>query len=168
MLWGCFSGLRVEEKLSAPKYWDSLNENPVQSIQNLRQGRRFNDPKHTSSVACRQHWDHWTQWNISGETWKCLPAPIQPDRAWKGKRSGEEWQIIAKHRCAKLLHHTKKTWGCKGASAKYRIKGMNTCAMYLFQLFNWNTFAKSTQISFLLLLWCMECRLMWEKSHFTT
>ncbi len=115
MLWGCFSGLRIEEKLSAPKYWDSLNENPVQSIQNLRQGRRFNDPKHTSSVACRQHWDHWTQWNISGETWKCLPAPIQPDRAWTGKRSGEEWQIIAKHRCAKLLHHTKKTWGCNGA-----------------------------------------------------
>ncbi len=38
--WGCFSAagteglVRVEEKLNAPKYWDSLNENPVQSIQN--------------------------------------------------------------------------------------------------------------------------------------
>ncbi len=43
------------EKLNAPKYWDSLNENPVQSIQNLRLGRRFtfqqdNDPKHTARV----------------------------------------------------------------------------------------------------------------------
>ncbi len=46
-LWGCFSAagteglVRVEEKLNAPKYRDSLNENPVQSIQNLRLGRRF-------------------------------------------------------------------------------------------------------------------------------
>ncbi len=60
MLWGCCSvagteGLvRVEEKLSASKYWDSLNENPVQSIQNLRLGRRFtfqqdNDTQHSKS-----------------------------------------------------------------------------------------------------------------------
>ncbi len=62
MLWGCFSAagteglVRVEEKLNAQKYWDSLNENPVQIIQNLRLGRRFtfqqdNDPKHTARVA---------------------------------------------------------------------------------------------------------------------
>ncbi len=36
MLWGCFSAagtdahIRIEEKLNAPKYWDSRNENPVQ------------------------------------------------------------------------------------------------------------------------------------------
>ncbi len=41
MLWSCFSvtgteGLRVEEKLNAPKYRESLKENPVQTIQNLR------------------------------------------------------------------------------------------------------------------------------------
>ncbi len=59
MLWGCFSAagteglIRVEEKLNAPKYWDSLNENLVQSIQNLILGRRFtfqqdNDPMHTA------------------------------------------------------------------------------------------------------------------------
>ncbi len=47
MLWGCFSAagteglVRVEEKPNAPKYWDSLKENPVQSIQNLRLGRRL-------------------------------------------------------------------------------------------------------------------------------
>ncbi len=65
MLWGCFSlagteGLvRVEEKFSAPKYWDSLNENPEQSIQNLKLGRMFtfqqdNDAKHIARVAHRQ------------------------------------------------------------------------------------------------------------------
>ncbi len=65
MLWSCFSAagteglVRVEEKLNASKYWGSLNENPVQSIQNLRLGRRFtfqqdNDPKHTARVAYRQ------------------------------------------------------------------------------------------------------------------
>ncbi len=64
-LWGCFSAagteglVRVEEKLNAPKYRDNLNENPVQSIQNLRLGRRFtfqqdNEPKHTARVAYRQ------------------------------------------------------------------------------------------------------------------
>ncbi len=64
MLWGCFSvsgtaGLvRLEEKLNAPNYWDSLNENSVQRIQNLRLGWRFtfqqdNGPKHTARVAYR-------------------------------------------------------------------------------------------------------------------
>ncbi len=62
MLWGCFSAagteglIRVEEKLNAPEYRDGLNENPVQSIQNHRLGRRFtfqqdNKPKHTARVA---------------------------------------------------------------------------------------------------------------------
>ncbi len=51
MLWGCFSAagteglVRVEEeKLNAPKYWDSLNENPVQSIQNLKTGQKVHSP----------------------------------------------------------------------------------------------------------------------------
>ncbi len=51
--------VRVEEKLNAPKYRDSLNENLVQSIQNRRLGRRFtfqqdNDLKHTARGAYRQ------------------------------------------------------------------------------------------------------------------
>ncbi len=43
MLWGCFSVagterlVRVEEKLNAPKYRDSLNENPVQKFRTSRQ-----------------------------------------------------------------------------------------------------------------------------------
>ncbi len=64
-LWSCFSAsgteglVRVEEKINAPKYWDSLKENPVQSIQNLRLGRmstfqQDNEPKHTARVAYTQ------------------------------------------------------------------------------------------------------------------
>ncbi len=59
MLWDCFSAagteglIGVEEKLNAQKYRDSLNENPVQSIQNLRQaeGSPSNEPKHTARVT---------------------------------------------------------------------------------------------------------------------
>ncbi len=65
MLWGCFFSSRdwgthqSRRKLNAPTYWESLDENPVQSIQNFRLGRRFifqkdNDPKHKAKVAYRQ------------------------------------------------------------------------------------------------------------------
>ncbi len=54
--WGTRQSRR---KLNTPNYRDSLNENPVQSIQNLRLGRRFtfqqdSDPKHTARVAYTQ------------------------------------------------------------------------------------------------------------------
>ncbi len=38
MLWGCFSAagteglVRVEEKLNAPKYWNSLNQQPYHPV----------------------------------------------------------------------------------------------------------------------------------------
>ncbi len=87
MLWGCFSeagieGLRVEEKLNAPKYRDSLNENPVQSIQNLRLGRRFtfqqdNDPKHRARVAYKQ---------LCECPWVAQPEPeIEPNQTFLEK-----------------------------------------------------------------------------------
>ncbi len=87
MLWGCFSvagteGLRVEEKLNAPKYWDSLNENSIQSIQNLRLGRRFtfqqdNDPKHTARVGYRQ---------LCECSWVAQPQPgLEPNQIFLEK-----------------------------------------------------------------------------------
>jgi hypothetical protein len=59
MLWGCFSAagtvrlVRIEGKMNGAKYREILDENLLQSTQDLRLGRRFtfqqdNDPKHTA------------------------------------------------------------------------------------------------------------------------
>ncbi len=92
MLWGCFSAagtgrlVAIEGKMNAAKYRDILDENLLQSAQDLRLGRRFtfqqdNDPKHTAKIT--KEWLHnnsvtvleWpsqspdlTQLSISGET----------------------------------------------------------------------------------------------------
>ncbi len=53
----------------------------------------------------------------------------------------------------------KKTWDCKGASAKYLVKGMNTYAMYLFKFFyiKINLWSCDSSV-FALSIWGMECR----------
>ncbi len=119
-LWGCFSAagteglVRVEEKLNAPKYRNNLNENPVQSIQILRLGRRFtfqqdNEPKHTARVAYRQ---------LCECPWVDQPEPeLEPNLIFLEKPEN--------------VQKKKKTWDCKGASAKYLFT--YTYAIYLFQ-----------------------------------
>ncbi len=75
----------------------------------------------------------WDQLNISGETWTCASASIQPERAWEVKRWGEEWQIIAKCWWAKLVASNKKDLRLSRYLVKlYLVKDMNTYAMYLF------------------------------------
>ena len=65
MLWGCFSAagigrlVRIEAKMNAAKYREILDENLLQSTQDLRLGRRFtfhqdNDPMHTAKTT--QEW----------------------------------------------------------------------------------------------------------------
>ncbi len=67
MLWGCFSAagtgrlVAIEGKVNAAKYRDILDENLLQSAQDLRLGRRFtfqqdNDPKHTAKIT--KEWLH--------------------------------------------------------------------------------------------------------------
>ena len=62
MLWGCFSAagtgrlVRIKAKMNGAKYREILDENLLQSTQDLRLGRRVtfqqdNDPRHTA----RQH-----------------------------------------------------------------------------------------------------------------
>ena len=62
MLWGCFSAagtgrlVRIEGKMNGAKYREILDENLLQSAQDLRLGRRFtfqqdNDPKHTAKTT---------------------------------------------------------------------------------------------------------------------
>ena len=65
MLWGCFSAAgtarlaRIEGKMNGAKYRESLDENLLQSAQDLRLGRKFtfqqnNDPKFTAKPM--QEW----------------------------------------------------------------------------------------------------------------
>ncbi len=67
MLWGCFSAagtgrlVAIEGKMKAAKHRDILDENLLQSAQDLRLGRRFtfqqdNDPKHTAKIM--KEWLH--------------------------------------------------------------------------------------------------------------
>jgi hypothetical protein len=61
MLWGCFSAagaerlVRIEGKMNGAKYREILDENLLQSAQDLRLGQRFtfqqdNNPKHTAKT----------------------------------------------------------------------------------------------------------------------
>ena len=61
MLWGCFSAagtrriVRIEGKMNGTKYRDILDENLLESTQDLRLGLMFtfqknNNPKHTSKT----------------------------------------------------------------------------------------------------------------------
>jgi hypothetical protein len=66
MLLGCFSAagtgrlVSIEGKMNEAKYRESLDENLLQSAQDLRLGRRFtfqqdNDPKHTAKIMLEWH-----------------------------------------------------------------------------------------------------------------
>ncbi len=177
MLWSCFSAagteglVRVEDNLNAPKYWDSLNENPVQSIQNLR--RAEGSPSNrTMDPNTQQEWlidnsvnvfewpSHSLGLNPVKYFWRNLKMCIWPHPTWQSLRGEEMRRRIADH-FQMLVASNKKTWGCKGASAKYLVKGMNTYAMYLLQFFNFFINLQSCDNSvFALSIWCMEHRLM--------
>ena len=68
MLWGCFSVagtgrlIKDEGKMNGAKYREILDENLLQSAQDLRLEQRFtfqqdNDPKHTANTMQEWHWN---------------------------------------------------------------------------------------------------------------
>ncbi len=98
---------------------------------------------------------------------RCV-CPIQPDRAWEVKRRGEEWQIIAKFWCAKIVvSYPKRLEAVKvlQLSTGLRVWILMQCAYFSF-LFLINLRSCNNSV-FALSLWCMEleCRLMWGKSN---
>ncbi len=148
MLWGCFSAagtgrlVAIEGKMNAAKYRDILDENLLQSAQDLRLGRRFtfqqdNDPKHTAKIT--KEWLHNNsvtvlEWpsqspdlNPIEDLWRDLKMAVHqrlPSNLTELERiCKEEWQRIPKSRCEKLvasfLKRLMAVLNQKGASTKY-------------------------------------------------
>uniref|UniRef100_A0A9J8AGN9 Tc1-like transposase DDE domain-containing protein n=1 Tax=Cyprinus carpio carpio TaxID=630221 RepID=A0A9J8AGN9_CYPCA len=128
MLWGCFSAagtgrlVALEGKMNAAKYRDILDENLLQSAQDLRLGRRFtfqqdNDPKHTAKT---KEWLHNN--SVTVLEWPSQSPDLNPiEHLWRDLKMAvhqrlpsnltelerickEEWQRIPKSRCEKLIN----------------------------------------------------------------
>ncbi len=148
MLWGCFSAagtgrlVAIEGKMNAAKYRDILDENLLQSAQDLRLGRRFtfqqdNDPKHTAKIT--KEWLHNN--SVTVLEWPSQSPDLNPiEHLWRDLKMAvhqllpsnltelerickEEWQRIPKSRCEKLAASFPKrlmaVLNQKGASTKY-------------------------------------------------
>ncbi len=136
LMWGCFSAagteglVRVEKKLNAPKYRDSLNENPIQSIQNLRRAEGLPSNR-TMDLNTQQEWliDNSLE---KPENVRLPPSNLtELERGRMRRRIADNCQMLMSKACRikqKRLEAVK-------ASAKYLVKGVNTYAMYLFQFF---------------------------------
>ncbi len=148
MLWGCFSAagtgrlVAIEGKMNAAKYRDILDENLLQSAQDLRMGRRFtfqqdNDPKHTAKIT--KEWLHNN--SVTVLEWPSQSPDLNPiEHLWRDLKMAvhqrlpsnltelerickEEWQRIPKSMCEKLVASFPKRLIAvlkqKGASTKY-------------------------------------------------
>ncbi len=133
MLWSCFSAagterlVRAEEKLSRQKYRDSLNEDPVQSIQNLRRAEGL-----PSNLNTQQEWRihnsvnvlEWPRHSLSlnpiKHFWRNLNMCVCLDPTWQSLR-GEETRRQRADNYPNLSYQTQKTWGCKCASTEYWV-----------------------------------------------
>ncbi len=155
MLWGCFSAagtgrlVAIEGKMNAAKHRDILDENLLQSAQDLRLGRRFtfqqdNDPRHTAKIT--KEWLHNN--SVTVLEWPSQSPDLNPfEHLWRDLKMAvhqrlpsnltelerickEEWQRIPKSRCEKLVASFPKrlmaVLNQKGASTKYWAKGLNT------------------------------------------
>ncbi len=133
MLWGCFSAagtgrlVAIEGKMNAAKYRDILDENLLQSAQDLRLGRRFtfqqdNDPKHTAKIT--KEWLHNN--SVTVFEWPSQSPDLNPiEHLWRDLKMAvhqrlpsnltelerickAEWQRIPKSRCEKLVASSQK------------------------------------------------------------
>ncbi len=128
MLWGCFSAagtgrlVAIEGKMNAAKYRDILDENLLQSAQDLKLGRSFtfqqdNDPKHTAKIT--KEWLHNN--SVTVLEWPSQSPDLNPiEHLWRDLKMAvhqrlpsnltelerickEKWQRIPKSRCEKLV-----------------------------------------------------------------
>ena len=128
--------------MNGAKYREILDENLLQSAQDLRLGRRFtfqqdNDPKHTAKITQQWlrdkslnvlEWPSQTPYlNPIEHLWRYLKIAVQqhsPSNLTELDRiCREEWEKLPKYRCAKLVESyprsLKAVIAAKGASTKY-------------------------------------------------
>ncbi len=155
MLWGCFSAagtgrlVAIEGKMNAAKYRDILDENLLQSAQDLRLGRRFtfqqdNDPKHTAKIT--KEWLHNN--SVTVLEWPSQSPDLNPiEHLWRDLKwlstnvyhpTWQNWRGSARRNgrgspnpgVKKLVASFPKrlmaVLNQKGASTKYWAKGLNT------------------------------------------
>ena len=167
--WGCFSAagpgrlVRLEGPMNGAKYRQILEGNLLQSAKDLRLRQRFtfqqdNDPKHTTKPTLKwlqnRTWKSssgpakaqtWIPLRICGNTSRLLFIDAPHDRAWANQqeRMGENPQIqMFKGWYRYTQEDSKLQIAAKGASAKYRLSGLNTYWRKIFQLFIFNEFVK--------------------------
>ena len=132
----------IEGKMNAAKYRDILEENLLQSAQDLRLGRRFtfqqdNDPKHTAKIT-----KEWLRnKSVTILDWPSQSPDLNPiEHLWRDLKMAvhqrspsnltelerickEEWQRIPKSRCEKLVasfpRRLMAVLAQKGASTQY-------------------------------------------------
>ncbi len=177
----------IEGKMNAAKYRDILDENLLQSAQDLRLGRRFtfqqdNDPKHTAKIT--KEWLHNNsvtvlEWpsqspdlNPIEHLWRDLEMAVHqrlPSNLTELERSARRnGSGIPKSRCEKLVASFPKrlmaVLNQKGASTKYwaqRSEYLGPCWYFSFS-FLINLQKMSTFCVFLS-IWGAVCTLMRKK-----
>jgi hypothetical protein len=148
ILRGCFSVtgtgrlVRIEAKMNEAKYRVILDENLLQSAQDLRLGRKFtfqqdNDTKHTAKTTQEWLWDKFLnvlEWpsqspdlNLIEHLWRDLNIAVQQRSPSKltelEKICREDWEKFPKYRCVKLVESYPRRLEAvivaEGASTKY-------------------------------------------------
>ena len=159
MLWGCFSAagtgrlVRIESKMNDAKYREIIDENLLQSTQELRLEQRLSTlntqprQRRNGFVACL-----WLSLSGPARTWtwtqfKHLWRHLQIDVQWPSPSNltelericREEWEKLPKYRCAKLVasypRRLENVIAAKGASTKYWVKGLKLMYMWYYSLF---------------------------------
>ena len=124
MLWGCFSVagtarlVRIEGKMNGAKYREILDENLLQSTQDLRLGQIFtfqqdNDPKHTDKTT--QEWLRDKSLNVL--EWRSQRPDLNPiEHLWRPENSSPANLAGLERICREEMGETPQIQVCQACS----------------------------------------------------